>query len=101
MKVAGKPATNEILKSIRMCIFLHKQADKGRRNLRDEYRSIAQDITWFLLTAFAFLSYALELRLAILSHYGAYATGASDGVVITLAVLAIIFYSKSLKGGVQ
>lgn len=86
-----------VLASSWMCPFLHKQAHKGKRNLRDEYRSLAQNLAWILLTIFAFLSYALELRLAILSNYGAYVTGASDGIVITLTVLAAAFYVKYLK----
>ncbi len=81
-----------------MCLHLHKHVRKVKKNLRTEYRSLAHDTTWVLLTLFAFLSYAFEIRLAILSNCGTYLTGISDGIVITLVVLAAAFYFKSSKG---
>jgi len=52
---------------------------------------------WLLLTLFAILSYLSEIRTYVLTNFGKYFAGTLDGVVLTMIVLTIALYVKSLR----
>ena len=78
-----------------MCLNLTKHVRKVRNNLRDEYRSLAQNTMKLLMALFAFLSYASEIRPFVISSLGIYFGGFLDCTVIALLLLATVFYVRS------
>ena len=58
---------------------------------------MAQKMLWLLLTLFAILSYLSEIRTYVLTNFGKYFAGTLDGVVLTMIVLTIALYVKSLR----
>ena len=76
---------------------MNKHVRKVEKNISDEYRSLARNVMWILLTLFAILSYASEIRAFMLANFGTYLAGILDGAVITMITLTAAVYIKSLR----
>lgn len=69
---------------------------KGGRLARVKiYRGLSHNMLWVLFTFLGLLSYVTEARPFIYSYLGMYALGLMDGILISLLIMAIIFYLKS------
>jgi hypothetical protein len=57
------------------------------------FLSLCKSIAWFLVTLLTYLGYITEIRPHFAIMFGAYFLGLLDGIVLSLTIVVLCFYS--------
>jgi|WetSurMetagenome_2_1015567.scaffolds.fasta_scaffold1540789_1 hypothetical protein len=70
---------------------------RGRSGTKNLFSEISKQTFWVLGTFLLFITYLVEVRVAVLNCFGIYWTGIIDGILIMMVVFSGIFFVLSLK----